>query len=347
MKKTKTKKKRKKKTTGTETVDASSFIEKQFEELGTHLVSRDAVRAKEGAFNVRTGILPLDLILTPEAGFRNGCVEIYGPEGIGKSSLAMAMISSAARVKDASKPMLIDVEHAVNDSLCDIFGIVPREDFFLAQPDNAEAALNTAELFLRSCPRALLIIDSIAMLMASSEWEEKAEDKSYAPVSIMLTKFAKKAPKLCKASDSLVVYLNQIRANLSGYGSPTRIPGPAAIKFNVSWRIEMKKGEKSALKQGEDQIGHKVTFRTIKNRFARPYQKATSNLIYGAGFHQGYDLIELAQAFGRKDLIARKGAWVTFYDDHTEQGLQKAADYIVDNPEVREHLEKEILEMYQ
>lgn len=343
----KKKKKRSKKTTGTdapEAVGGSSFFEKQMEELGTHLVGKDDVKARKGGLQVSTGILPLDLILTSESGFRHGCVEIYGAEGIGKSSLAMAMIVSEIR-KGGSKPMLLDVEHAVNDSLCDIFRIVPGEDFFLAQPDNAESALNSAELFIRTCQKSVLIIDSIAMLLAGSEWEEKIETKSYNPVSLMLSKFAKKAPKLCKQSDSLVVYLNQIRDNLSGFGSPIRVPGPRAIKFNSSWRIEMSRGD--ALKQGEDQIGHKVKFKTIKNRHARPYQKATSNLIYGVGFHQGYDLIELVQNFGLSDLISRKKSWITFFDGEVVQGIPKAAEYIVDNPKVQKHIRAKVLEMYQ
>jgi recombination protein RecA len=314
---------------------------KQIEECGIHLVGQES----DVKSDFKTGILPLDLILTNTGGFRSGCAHVYGHEGVGKSSLAMSVIQSFARRNgNKNKCLYIDVEHGVNDEFCKIFNLIPNVDFYLAQPDHSEAALNAIDIFLRNVENSVVVLDSVAALMANAEWSSKVEDKMYAPTSLHLSNIARKAPRLCTKSNNLLIYLNQIRDNLSGYGSPTRVPGGRAIKFLTSWQIEMKK--KEALKQGENQVGQKVEFKTVKNRFTKPYQKAMSHLIYGSGFHAGYDLIEQTQAFGLKNVINKKGAWIKFYNGEMIQGLPKAADYIMDNIEIRQEIENKILEAY-
>ena len=98
----------------------------------------------------------------------------------------------------------------------------------------------------------------------------------------------------------------------------------------------MSPGDK--LKQGEEIVGHKVKFKCIKNKFGRPFQTAQSNLIYGQGFHQGYDLCDLVKAFGLKKLIQFNGSWFEFYNGEKMQGQANAADYIIENPKVEKKI---------
>jgi len=321
----------------------------RIEKAGSILVKKDDL-VRPDRFRLLTGILPLDLILTPEIGFTSGCVEIYGPEGVGKTSVVLSIIRSA---KQAGKVALLqDVEYGITNELCNIFGLEPNVDFLLAQPDNAEAALNSVELFLRNNRQCVVIIDSIANLLSQGEMEEKVEDKSFNPVTLMLSKLAKKVPKICRDNDNLLVYVNQVRDNMnSGYGPKTRVPGPRAVKFLSAWRVEMfragllKEGGKSEEGEEGEVIGQKVGFKTIKNRTTRPFQQATSNLIFGKGFHQGFDLIELAAAFGMKDLVERSGAWFKLFNGENIQGINKTANYIVEHPEVEAHLREKIVEV--
>lgn len=287
---------------------------------------------------VRTGVLPLDLILTPDVGLRGGgVIELFGKEGVGKSSLILSLIREAKAI--GMMPFLADVEHAVNESQCEIFGIEPNKDFLMIQPDDAEQALDTAAMILTTQPKTLVIIDSIAALVAGSEYSESVGTKNFHPTSQMLTKFAKMAPKLCRRNDSLVVYVNQLRANTSGYGPAWKPAGPAAVRYLTSWRVEMSPGDK--LKQGGEDgeiVGHKVKFKCIKNKFGRPFQTAQSNLIYGQGFHQGYDLCDLVKAFGLKNLIQFNGSWFEFYNGEKLQGQANAANYIIENPKVEKKI---------
>lgn len=329
--------------------DSVLDLRARIEKAGSILIKKEDL-VKEDRFRMLTGILPLDLILTPGIGFTSGCVEIYGPEGVGKTSVVLSIIRSAKRAGKVA--LLQDVEYGITDELCRIFDIEPNVDFLLAHPDNAEAALNSVELFLRNNKQCVAIIDSIANLLSQGELEEKVEDKSFNPVTLMLSKLAKKAPMLCQKNGNLLVYVNQVRDNMnSGYGPKTRVPGPRAVKFLSAWRVEMfragllKEGGKNEEGEDGEVIGQKVGFKTIKNRTTRPFQQATSNLIFGKGFHQGYDLIELAAAFGMKDLVERNGAWFNFYNGEKMQGINKAANYVVETPEVETHMRERIVEV--
>lgn len=321
----------------------------RIEKAGSMLIKKEDM-VKHDRFRMLTGILPLDLILTPDIGFTSGCAEIYGPEGVGKTSLVLSLIRSAKQ--QGRVALLQDVEYGITDELCQIFGVEPNVDFLLAQPDNAEAALNGVELFLRNNRNAVAIIDSIANLLSQGEMDETVQTKSFNPVTLMLSKLAKKAPKICRDNDNLLIYVNQVRDNMnSGHGPKTRVPGPRAVKFLSAWRIEMfrvgllKEGGKSEEGEDGEVIGQKVGFKTIKNRTTRPFQQAMSNLIYGKGFHQGYDLIELAAAFGMKDLVERSSAWYNFYNGEKIQGINKAANYVLENADVETHLREKLVEI--
>jgi len=340
------KKKKRKKKAGEKTkkVDKKSGggMRARIAKLHGELLKPDSLKSK---VKLLTGVLPLDLILTPAIGLRGGgVIELYGPEGVGKSSLILALIKSA---KTANiMPFLVDSEHAVNESQCEMFDIEPDKDFLMIQPDDAEQALDTAAMILTTQPKTLVIIDSIAALMAASEYEESVGTKNFNPVSQMLTKFAKMAPKLCRKNDSIVVYVNQLRANMSGYGPAWKAAGPIAVRFLTSWRVEMFPGDK--LKQGGDNgeiVGHKVKFRCIKNKFGRPFQTAQSSLIYGQGFHQGYDLCDLVKAFGLKQFIQFNSSWFEFYNGEKVQGQANAADYIIENPKVERKIRDGIIEV--
>ena len=318
-------------------------IRSQIEKLGALFIGEDGL-SKAGGINVMTGVLPLDMILGPGFGFRAGCVEVYGPEGVGKTSLVLSTIKWCK--ENGHLAMLMDVEQAMTDPLCEVFGLVPNKDFMLAQPDSAEAALNGAELFLRNSQRSVLIIDSIANLLSRGEHDEKVEEKSFNPVTLMLSKFSKRIPLTCRKNDNLLIYLNQVRDSMEKYGPSIRVPGPRAIKFNTCIRIEMRR--ESLIKEAGDDgevIGQRVEFKTVKNRYARPHQKAHSHLIYGRGFHQGYDLCELVSAFGIKGVVDRNKSWFTFADGTKVNGQQAAADRIADDPELLKSIRAKILEV--
>jgi recombination protein RecA len=291
---------------------------------------------------VSTGILPLDMVLTPEGGFGVGCAEIFGPECVGKTSLVLSMLQKCKEIKRVA--FLVDVEFRLTESMCNIWGLVPGKDFLLKQPDDAEDALNSIERFLRVAKDGVVILDTIAVLLSNADWEDVVEGQNYNPATRHLDRLAKKVNKLCKNNNHVLIFLNQIRDNMKSYGSDIRVPGPRSVKHATSWRVSMFPGDK--IKDKGDIVGHKVKFKVEKNNFTRPYQTAESTLIYGRGFHAGFDLIELSSAFGLQ-LFEMSNSRYVFYDDHKAHGIMNAANYVMDTPNVKSHFVQQIQEALQ
>jgi len=314
----------------------------QLAELGSRILEVSDLERKPG-HALLTGVMPLDLIVSSGGGLHPGCVEFYGHEGVGKTSMALSIVRSAVA---AERPSLyVDVEQGMTEELCQIFDLRANKDFILSWPDNAEAALNGAERFLRVAKKGVIIIDSIPNLLSAGEWDEKVETKSFNPVSLMLSKFAKRASAFCRRSGTILVYLNQIRDNMEKYGPSIRVPGPRAVKFACAVRVEMKViGKLKESGENGEIIGQKVKFKTIKNRSTRPFQEAESSLIYGHGFHQGHDLCEIATMLGLKNLVNRSGAWYELMGGEKVMGQAKAAEAIVSNPDLMEKIRKGIIE---
>ena len=61
-------------------------------------------------------------------------------------------------------------------------------------------------------------------------------------------------------------------------------------------RIEVKSGEK--IKDGIDTIGKKTTLHTVKNKVSAPYKKPSVINVFGDGFSQEIDVVNLAIQMG-------------------------------------------------
>ena len=72
-------------------------------------------------------------------------IEIHGPNGVGKTSLALHLTNMA--VKSGMKPFFVDTEYAVNDDMSGIF--VGQNDVQWVQPDSGEKALDIIKFLLK------------------------------------------------------------------------------------------------------------------------------------------------------------------------------------------------------
>src|SRR3990167_5002148 len=115
---------------------------------------------------IPTGSLGLDLALGVGGLPRGRVVEIFGPEGGGKTTLALHVIAEAQKKGGAAA--FVDAEHALDPKRAHGIG-VKLEDLLLSQPDNGEQALEIAETLIRSGGVDVIVIDSVAALVPKSE----------------------------------------------------------------------------------------------------------------------------------------------------------------------------------
>ncbi len=156
---------------------------KQSHGEGALMRMQDVVQEKVGS--VSTGSLSLD-IATGIGGIPKGRVtEIYGPEGSGKTTLALNIIANSQ--KSGGICAYIDVEHALDPRYAHKLG-VNIEDLIISQPENAEQALEIADTLIRSGGIDVVVIDSVAALVPKSELEGEMGDQSMGVQARLMSK---------------------------------------------------------------------------------------------------------------------------------------------------------------
>ena len=91
-------------------------------------------------------------------------VEIFGPESSGKTTLALHAIAEAQ--KKGGMAAFVDAEHALDAVYAKALG-VDTDNLLVSQPDSGEQALEITEVLVRSGAVDVLVIDSVAALVAA------------------------------------------------------------------------------------------------------------------------------------------------------------------------------------
>src|SRR5215212_8639903 len=103
---------------------------------------------------IPTGSLALDLALGMGGIPKGRITEIYGPEGAGKTTLALSVIAQAQQ--QGGTACYIDTEHALDLRWATTLG-VDLERLVLCRPEHGEQALQVAEVLIGSGSLEVLV----------------------------------------------------------------------------------------------------------------------------------------------------------------------------------------------
>ena len=92
--------------------------------------------------------------------------EIFGPEGTGKTTLALNIIREAQKLGGIG--LFVDSEHAFSPSYASLLGI-DLHRLLICRPDCAETALSVIQEVLASRIASVIVIDSVAALVPKAE----------------------------------------------------------------------------------------------------------------------------------------------------------------------------------
>src|SRR6266545_2262943 len=104
---------------------------------------------------------------------RGRIVEVFGPEGSGKTTVCLHMIAEAQR--HGGIAAFVDAEHALDPTYARALG-VNIDELLVSQPDSGEQALEISDLLVRSSALDILVIDSVAALVPRAEIEGEMGD---------------------------------------------------------------------------------------------------------------------------------------------------------------------------
>jgi recombination protein RecA len=123
------------------------------------------------------------------------------------------------------------------------------------------------------------------------------------------------------------------------HNSPETTTGGKALKFYASIRLDVRRIE--SLKDGTDFVGNRTRIKVVKNKVAPPFKQAEFDIMYGLGISREGSLIDVGVDAG---LVRKAGAWYTYEGDQLGQGKENARNFLRDNPDLANELEKRILE---
>ena len=308
--------------------------------FGEGSIMRLGETAKAQVDVIPSGILPLDVALGIGGLPRGRIVEVFGPEGSGKTTVSLYAIAEAQRAGGIAA--FIDAEHALDPRLAANLG-VNIDQLYLSQPDSGEQALFILDTLVRSSAVDIVVVDSVAALTPQAEIDGKiAIGESQMGLQARLMSYAlRRLTSVISKSNSVVIFINQLRAKISsGYsqGPTETTTGGRALKFYSSVRIEVKRGK--SITKGEMNIGHELFMKVVKNKQAPPFRSGHTTLIYGKGVPKGIAVLDMALDF---EIIKRKGSWISYKGENLGQGKESVAQYLEAHPELMDEVTKEVL----
>ncbi len=123
------------------------------------------------------------------------------------------------------------------------------------------------------------------------------------------------------------------------HNSPETTTGGKALKFYATMRLDVRRIE--TLKDGTEAVGNKVRVKVVKNKVSPPFRQAELELTYGMGISRVGGLVDMGVEHG---FVRKSGAWYTYEGDQLGQGRENAKQFLLDNPDLADELEKKIKE---
>src|SRR3989475_10008124 len=188
---------------------ALAQIERQFGKgavmrLGEH-------PAGAGILVIPTGSLALDLALGVGGIPRGRIIEVFGPEGSGKTTVCLHIIAEAQAKGGIAA--FIDAEHALDPTYAHALG-VNIDELLVSQPDSGEQALEISDMLVRSGALDLVVIDSVAALVPRAEIEGEMGDTHVGLQARLMSQAMRKLAGTLSRFDTSAIFINQLREKI-------------------------------------------------------------------------------------------------------------------------------------
>ena len=270
--------------------------------------------------SISTGSLMLDLALGIGGLPRGRIIEIYGTESSGKTTISLQAVAEAQ--KAGGMAAFIDVEHALDPVYARKLG-VDIDNLLVSQPDTGEQALEIIETLVRSGAIDIIVLDSVAAMTTKAEIDGDMGDAHVGVQARLMSQAMRMLTAVISNTNTVAIFINQIREKIGVmYGNPETTPGGRALKYYSSVRIDVR-----------------TKCKVVKNKVAPPFKTAEFDILYGQGVSKMGEIVDTAVDF---DIIKKSGSWFSYNDMKIGQGREKVLDYLKNNPDICNEIEKKI-----
>jgi recombination protein RecA len=291
----------------------------------------------QGIMVIPTGSIALDMALVVGGIPRGRIVEVFGPEGSGKTTVCLHIIAEAQKLGGIAA--FVDAEHALDPTYAQRLG-VNIDELLVSQPDSGEQALEIADLLVRSGAMDLVVIDSVAALVPRAEIEGEMGDSHVGLQARLMSQAMRKLAGSLSRFDTTAIFINQLREKIGVmFGNPETTPGGRALKFYSTIRLDVRKIEN--LKDGTDVVGSRTRVKVVKNKVAPPFRQCEFDIIYGQGISKEGSLLDVGVDL---EIVKKSGAWFTYEGDQLGQGRENARQFLAEHTDIALELERKVRE---
>jgi recombination protein RecA len=290
----------------------------------------------------------IDVILgggIPESSF----VVVTGAYKLGKTVLCLTLAANAQKPEFGNRKVFyFNVEarlksrdlKGINGLKTDPehFEVIGSTDGNIIYAEQYLSIFNDIALHERN---SVLIIDSVSQLCSQARVDNDIGKAYRDNVPIMLADMTKRVSNILPINNNIVMCVTHRIANQSGVGM-SKWSEASGQKVQYQADVKLKANYKEAYKVGEKQVGQTVHWECETSAIGPPGMKTPSLLRYGYGIDDRHEILSLCKDLG---IVKASGAWINFDDGQKAQGMEKACDYLTNNPELFDRLKKQLHEV--
>ena len=339
------------------------------------IMGADHEKAQYG--RISTGSIDLDLKIG--GGIPVGrLVQISGAKSSAKSTLCDHIVKSAQSTKinwiwterkaEKGREVVSEHDREVDGLICaylDVEGTktpdwtgdtigVDTANWLYAQPSGLEESLEMAHQMQKDGVN-VIVIDSVDSLESTRIQEnEMGESVQMGIKPKMMGEYCRKVTatnNLLVRNGNLpctVIFINQLREKIGGYGDNEYTPGGRAIEFYISLDLRLRKGDWIVEGKGENKeiVGQVVKFKSNKNKTYKQQQTGEFDFYFqDAGLNSAGEIDnfkEIVIAGMTYEILERAGSWYKYHGENIAQGADNTIAYMRQHLNVFEQVKEEL-----
>lgn len=200
-------------------------------------------------------------------------IEVFGPEGVGKTTLALNLIKG---ISD-KKILYLDTEGTMDPERMARLEL-NAQNVHLKKMEYIEDIYDS--ILENYQAYDLIVVDSVANCSFRTEFEGESADANIGVKARILNKLMRILPHKLRDNKCTLLLINQERQSIGGYMQTIYTPGGNGIKYAASMRIRLTTTLGDRFPKGGPFKGQEVTAEIKKSKVSPPYKKGKFKLYY-------------------------------------------------------------------
>lgn len=263
-------------------------------------------------------------------------IELFGGENDGKTTTALLILANLQR--NGEFVVVVDLEGSFDYEYAKFLGVDTSEEKLLVlPPSSGEEAFDKVEMLVKTGMVGGILVDSLSAVSADAEMENEISKNSIGLSARLIGQFLRKIIPLMYHSPTPtnIILISQLRMKIGVmFGNPETTSGGNAPKFYSSVRLRFNKKEQK-FDSKDELLSTTIRCKCVKNKTGPNGRKAELLIDPVSGYDPTPEYVSLGVDLG---VIDKAGSWFSIDGEKIGQGVEKATQFLKDNPEVLEKI---------